>query len=458
MCTSKAAALRRKYGRYLPWQRLNVDQVPLPFINDMDYTYEQKGAKRVQINQGGASLSKRMATGQIVFRPAIPPPDGLAGEALAAYKTHLLEQPFACILFRGQGNITQAERDAYPDDLVVLWQDKAWVGRPEAVKWVEQVIKPFIEAERKAGAAVDSTRYLLFQDNLDSQKQPAYIDALAELGVDDHKVPPDHTDEAQPIDRGLGRQVKIYIGQQFDEWLQDDDNLERWESTTRGTALSASDRRILLAHWFNKAVKKALQGDAKWKYFEHAGALLTADGSEDDKIQLEGAPSGYKVVVPPPDGMPDNPLVSPNATEPEPEDVNPLLEEEERDGDHAPLDDDDDQPDPDLNAPGKVAPAGYSFAAAPPTEEQLAFSKEASAADELVGRSILFNWGAVGWHVGKITKRNQDGRIKRGGSVTNFYIFYEIDDDEPPTALGLDNYDGDAVCAWVLLDEAVAAE
>ena len=32
------AALRRKYGRYLLWQRLNVDQVPLPFVNDMDKT------------------------------------------------------------------------------------------------------------------------------------------------------------------------------------------------------------------------------------------------------------------------------------------------------------------------------------------------------------------------------------------------------------------------------------
>ena len=41
------AALRRKYGRYLPWQRLNVDQVPLPFVNDMEKTYEEKGAKRV---------------------------------------------------------------------------------------------------------------------------------------------------------------------------------------------------------------------------------------------------------------------------------------------------------------------------------------------------------------------------------------------------------------------------
>ena len=44
--------------------------------------------------------------------------------------------------------------------------------------------------------------------------------------------------------------------------------------------LTASDRRILLAKWYKKAVTKALQGDAKRQYFQHAGALLTADGSD----------------------------------------------------------------------------------------------------------------------------------------------------------------------------------
>ena len=48
-------------------------------------------------------------------------------------------------------------------------------------------------------------------------------------------------------------------------------------------------------HWFYKAFYKALEGDAKRKYFEHAGALLTADGTDDDKIKLESAPVGYKL-------------------------------------------------------------------------------------------------------------------------------------------------------------------
>ena len=84
-------------------------------------------------------------------------------------------------------------------------------------------------------------------------------------------MPPNETDQVQPIDRGMGRQIKVYLGQLLDEWLDDEDNLEKWESNK----LTASDRRILLAHWFYKASMKALQGEAKRKYFEHAGALLT---------------------------------------------------------------------------------------------------------------------------------------------------------------------------------------
>ena len=46
-----------KYGKYLPHQRFNVDQVPLPFVNGMDETYEEVGAKRVAINQNGATMN-----------------------------------------------------------------------------------------------------------------------------------------------------------------------------------------------------------------------------------------------------------------------------------------------------------------------------------------------------------------------------------------------------------------
>ena len=72
--------------------------------------------------------------------------------------------------------------------------------------------------------------------------------------MDDHKLPPNETDQAQPIDRGLGRQVKIYLDEFLDEWLHKDENLSKWEDNL----LTASDRRILLANWYYDAVQKAL--------------------------------------------------------------------------------------------------------------------------------------------------------------------------------------------------------
>ena len=64
---------RDKYGKYLLWQRFNTDQVPMPFVCDMDYTLDIKGAKRVSINQLGPSLSKRQCTAQVSLRAAPPP-------------------------------------------------------------------------------------------------------------------------------------------------------------------------------------------------------------------------------------------------------------------------------------------------------------------------------------------------------------------------------------------------
>ena len=53
------SAKRRKYGRFLPHQRANVDQVPLPFVNDMEDTLEEKGADRVTVYGRVECLDRR---------------------------------------------------------------------------------------------------------------------------------------------------------------------------------------------------------------------------------------------------------------------------------------------------------------------------------------------------------------------------------------------------------------
>ena len=48
-------------------------------------------------------------------------------------------------------------------------------------------------------------------------------------------------DETQPVDDGMGRAIKIFMGKEEEEWLEDDENLSKWENNE----LTASDRRIL---------------------------------------------------------------------------------------------------------------------------------------------------------------------------------------------------------------------
>ena len=85
------------YGRWLPKNRLNVDQVPLPFVVEQDQTYEFEGSKQVWISQPGSGLDKRQATLQLCIKAE--------GEQTVK----------PAIIFRGKGNVLSAKKDKYDD-------------------------------------------------------------------------------------------------------------------------------------------------------------------------------------------------------------------------------------------------------------------------------------------------------------------------------------------------------
>ena len=54
-----------KYARWLPSQRYNVDQAPLPFVVGQEKTYEVLGAKQVWVSRPSSRLEKRQTTLQL---------------------------------------------------------------------------------------------------------------------------------------------------------------------------------------------------------------------------------------------------------------------------------------------------------------------------------------------------------------------------------------------------------
>ena len=68
---------------------------------------------------------------------------------------------------------------------------------------------------------------------------------------------------------------------------------------------------------------------------------------------------------------------------------------------------------------------------------------------------ISFQTGLHGQRAGSTASSSGASSTAAPGLQCNFYVWYEVDDEEEPTALRLEEYDGDDDCAWVLL-EAVA--
>ena len=275
--SGKDTTYNEKWGRFLPEQRFNVDQSPLPFCVNMKKTYhkfdEGKSHRhdKVWISQPGSGLDKRQCTLQVCFRPT-----GV--------------QPKLAIIFRGTGKrLSDDEKMAWHPDVDIYFQENSWVDTAFSMDWVQKTLKP---------ATHDLNRFLLLCDNLSAQTSERFkeevssIKGLVWFGL------PNATDLWQPVDAGFAQLLKVLINQQFTDWLDSDDNADRWYGNTE--PFPAKERRILISHWAGESYKKLLSQKYeafRRRMFEKTGCLITADSTDDEKITPEGI-SSYKVAPP----------------------------------------------------------------------------------------------------------------------------------------------------------------
>ena len=144
------------YGRWLPKNRLNVDQVPLPFVMEQDQTYEFEGNKQVWISQPGSGLDKRQATLQLCIKAE--------GEQTVK----------PTIIFRGKGNVLSAEQEKYDADVHVYFQSNAWMDAE--VKWTKHTLKDGLKDDF-------NTEKVLFADNVGFQQTQAFHEACREMNT-----------------------------------------------------------------------------------------------------------------------------------------------------------------------------------------------------------------------------------------------------------------------------------
>jgi hypothetical protein len=143
----------------------------------------------------------------------------------------------------------------------------------------------------------------LFCDNLDSQVQPTFLDALKSVDCCRFLLPSGETEMCQPIDGGIGAIIKMLLQQEQDMWLEEDGNLQVWEGDIDAPySLTASARRVLITKWVGAAWETLTTEDAYAetfrKCFERTGALITADGTRDEYIRPM---KGLTYTIPPPE-------------------------------------------------------------------------------------------------------------------------------------------------------------
>ena len=157
------------------------------------------------------------------------------------------------------------------------------------VKWVDNTLKKTVQKEQEP--------FVLFCDNLEGQKAEVFKESVEALGGIVWYGVANATDIWQPIDAGYAQLLKVLIKQEFFNWLDDKDNIDKWYGEI---VFSASEKLILITRWVGKAYRKICDpkyDHLRYRLFEKTGTLITADGSDDEKIQPEGLPN-YNVQPP----------------------------------------------------------------------------------------------------------------------------------------------------------------
>lgn len=265
---SADAAARSEFGRWLPKDRYNVDQVPFNAVEGDDRTFDLKGDGHVWVaGSGKIDEGKRYCTLQLMVRAE-------NGDKSKLYA----EQPWPEICFRGKGlRVTAQEKAAWHPNVKVRFQPKAWYDDATCLKWAQEYVPAVTAEARRKGR-----ESLLLLDNLHGQATDDFRDELrSRSGMVVHLLPAGVTDLVQLVDSGFGFLVKHKAGDFHAEWMVD--NHERWT-----TGMSAWEVRAHITHIVYKAYDEACKSYDFEKNARKLGMLMTIGEEPYEGVDLQG--------------------------------------------------------------------------------------------------------------------------------------------------------------------------
>ena len=174
---------------------INWDQTGLSYVPVSQWTMEEEGAKRVEID---GKDNKRQITA--VFGCS------LTGDFL----------PLQLIY---QGKTTKClPQVQFPLDWSIVYTVNHWSNEETMEVYITKVIMPYLsETKRKLKIPVDHPALLLF-DNFKGQCTEKLLKLLDSKNINVVLIPPNCTDRLQPLDLSVNKAAKEFLRKKFQNW------------------------------------------------------------------------------------------------------------------------------------------------------------------------------------------------------------------------------------------------
>ena len=177
-----------------------MDQLTLPIVIGLDDTWDTKGSLGpVCFSQPGAGSEKSVCYIKLCFCQR-----GI--------------QPNTTVIFWGTGRgIVDFDKQAYEDDVLLFWKNKAWANRRVFLEW-ENIHTHQISVDHHTEEYGSKEYLVILQDNLYDQVQKQYQDVCQEgdnnlCSYCHHE----YTDNLDPPETGVGNQIMFLFGVYLDE-------------------------------------------------------------------------------------------------------------------------------------------------------------------------------------------------------------------------------------------------
>ena len=167
-------------------------------------------------------------------------------------------------------------------------QKKAWADDELCEDHAAVEMCDVTKEAREAGE-----RSVGFFDNLSGQTTELHLRNLRTAACDRHLLPAGTTGELMLIDGGIGVRLKTLIGEEQDAFLEQDDNLNRWTNGPKDGGLQMWEKRMYVTQWAGNAWDKLCMTYSFEASATSLGLLMTIDGSDDDKIKVQGLNEPY---------------------------------------------------------------------------------------------------------------------------------------------------------------------